>query len=493
MKIKHEQENYDYNHNHDNHNNTELHPNNIITQTRSHENQSRLNFTKTCSHEPFQSTTSTFMQTRSDDLLSTTAATFMQTRRDNDLLYSTPNPVVTAQQNSCLYQGSSVINQPSMATVGSPVANLQPSDIHNNNKPFDTWQQPELQRNNSSGIHTNELKSSCMMYNNYESSPLQHFNNTTMPQQITNTSRETRNSLSHMPTVSEMVSRQYSPPIVSNSHLYSPQANTFQPYNYNTIIDEKPDSYALQQAYNNQQGAANYQLPNAPSPIQPNPIGMVPHGMNHIPNSPIDGSPTFANAYHPHMMGPNMHPNNPMANPNMAEFPYNQAFYAREYRRPRRIACTCPNCRDGENKTVTTRDGKQKKQHICHVPGCGKVYGKTSHLRAHLRWHAGERPFACNWLFCNKRFTRSDELQRHRRTHTGDKRFECSICLKKFMRSDHLSKHMKTHQAQNNKNKDKTDPKASPEQAKNNTSKAENTTTNSQTLSTTNITNSLAL
>ena len=35
------------------------------------------------------------------------------------------------------------------------------------------------------------------------------------------------------------------------------------------------------------------------------------------------------------------------------------------------------------------------------------------------RWHSGERPFACNWLFCGKRFTRSDELQRHKRTHTG--------------------------------------------------------------------------
>lgn len=61
----------------------------------------------------------------------------------------------------------------------------------------------------------------------------------------------------------------------------------------------------------------------------------------------------------------------------------------------------------------------KKKQHICHIPGCGKVYGKTSHLRAHLRWHSGERPFVCSWMYCGKRFTRSDELQRHRRTHTG--------------------------------------------------------------------------
>ncbi|KAF8995512.1 hypothetical protein BDQ17DRAFT_1311014 [Cyathus striatus] len=82
--------------------------------------------------------------------------------------------------------------------------------------------------------------------------------------------------------------------------------------------------------------------------------------------------------------------------------------------------------------------------------GCAKRFWTAQHLRAHMDWHNGTKPFTCTENGCNEAFAKHHQLRSHFCTaHAppGTKPYRCDHdgCTKSFDTNQHLRAHLKTH------------------------------------------------
>ncbi|XP_054162077.1 zinc finger protein 84-like [Oppia nitens] len=113
------------------------------------------------------------------------------------------------------------------------------------------------------------------------------------------------------------------------------------------------------------------------------------------------------------------------------------------------IQCTHTGCMFRSKSSAVLINHKKRHLKLYNCDECGKRYGCSSNLKAHLTTHNSALKIKCEWPGCDRLYGVKYQLDDHMNTHTNEKTYRCdhndcnNIVFKtvRIMRLHNLSKH----------------------------------------------------